>query len=51
MNTKSPTLFQNGVIDIFKQLKAYELNIHGINYNGEVQGAMVFSLLNIRIQN
>ena len=41
MNTKSPTLFQNGVIDIFKLIKAYELNIHGVNYNGEVQCVMV----------
>ena len=41
MNAKSPTLYQNGVIDVFKANKVYELNAQQVNHNGEVQGVMV----------
>jgi hypothetical protein len=54
MNAKSPTIFQNGVIDVFKGLKVYDLDTHGVNYNGEVASLMVcnkkifLNMLNLR---
>ena len=41
MNAKSPTLHQNGVIDIFKILKVNDLSSHQVVVNGEVQSVMV----------
>jgi hypothetical protein len=50
MNTKSPTIFQNGIIDVFKSLKVYDLDSHGVNYNGEVSSSMVSELkINLNI--
>lgn len=40
------TLYQNGVIDIFKTLRVYDLDSHGVNYLGEVSSNMVGFLLN-----
>jgi hypothetical protein len=45
MNAKSPTLHQNGVIDIFKANKVHELSAQQVNFNGEVQGVMVIKIL------
>lgn len=41
MNAKSPTLYQNGVIDLFKLFKVYELNTTYIKKKGEVSQEMV----------
>lgn len=42
MNTnKSPTLYHNGVIDVFKLCKIYELNIVNIKKKGDVTCEMV----------
>ncbi len=38
---KSPYVFPNGIIDIFKQLKVTDLNILNVNYKGEVSCIMV----------
>jgi hypothetical protein len=38
---KSPYVFPNGLIDIFKQLKVTELNILNVNHKGEVSCIMV----------
>ena len=46
MNAKSPTLYQNGVIDVFKTLKVYDLDSHGVNYNGDVVSLMVSRNIN-----
>lgn len=39
---KSPTMFPNGLIDIFKQLKILDLNILSVNHKGEVSCIMVY---------
>lgn len=40
-NAKSPHLYQNGIIDIFKLQKVFELNINKIKKKGEVSTEMV----------
>ena len=41
MSTKSPTQFQNGLIDVFKANKVYELNIVDCVRKGDVVCEMV----------
>lgn len=41
INSKSPVLYQNGIIDIFKLQKIFELNINKVKKKGEVSSEMV----------
>jgi len=41
INGKSPILYQNGVIDIFKLLKIYDLDINKVKKKGEVTSELV----------
>jgi len=41
INAKSPTLYQNGIIDIFKLLKIYELDLNRLKKKGEVSSELV----------
>jgi len=41
INSKSPVLYQNGIIDIFKLQKIFELNINKVKKKGEVTSVMV----------
>lgn len=41
MNPRSPTQFQNGVIDIFKHNKLFDLNIVNVVKKGDVTVTMV----------
>jgi hypothetical protein len=41
MNAKSPTLYQNGVIDVFKLFKVHDLNAQQVRKKGEVSCEMV----------
>lgn len=43
INAKSPILYQNGVIDIFKLLKIYDLDLNKIKKKGEVSSELVNS--------
>ncbi len=44
---KSPNMFPNGLIDIFKQFKVVDLNILNVNHKGEVSCSMVNIFLNL----
>jgi hypothetical protein len=41
MNSKSPTQYHNGLIDIFKLHKVIELNVVNVKKKGEVNAEMV----------
>lgn len=41
MNPKTPNLYQNGVIDVFKMIKVYDLNVVQVNSSGDVSCLMV----------
>lgn len=41
INAKSPVLYQNGIIDIFKLLKLFELNVNKVKKKGEVSSELV----------
>jgi hypothetical protein len=41
INKKSPILYQNGVIDIFKLMKIYDLDINKVKKKGEVSSELV----------
>ena len=40
-NAKSPILYQNGIIDVFKIMKIYELNVNKVKKKGEVTSELV----------
>jgi len=42
-NTKTPLNYQNGVIDIFKLLKVYDLDLNKVKKKGEVNSELVIS--------
>lgn len=46
MNPKSPTQFQNGLIDVFKTNKVFELNIVDCVKKGDVVVEMVHHTFN-----
>jgi len=48
INSKSPVLYQNGIIDIFKLQKIFELNINKIKKKGEVNSEMVKNINKIK---
>jgi hypothetical protein len=41
MNSKSPTQYHNGLIDIFKLHKVIDLNVVNIKKKGEIAAEMV----------
>ena len=48
LNSKSPVLYQNGIIDIFKLQKIFELNINKIKKKGEFTSELVNNKLKAR---
>ena len=49
MLAKAPSSFPNGIIDVFKQFKAFDLNIVQVKKQGEASCDMVNFLLIYRI--
>ena len=43
MDSKSPIMFQNGIIEVFKLNKIYDLNIIQVNSKGDVSCVLVFN--------
>ena len=41
MLAKAPSSFPNGIIDVFKQIKAFDLNIVQVKKQGETTSEMV----------
>jgi hypothetical protein len=45
MLAKAPSSFPNGIIDVFKQFKVFDLNIVQVKKQGETYSEMVISHL------
>jgi hypothetical protein len=41
MSVRTPNMYQNGVIDIFKLFKIFDLNVLQVNQKGEISCVMV----------